>query len=55
MIGSDKLTAAVSQGKSSLAAMERVVQQTEVLMRQLGDDGGSGAFVNLRKDFMAQE
>ncbi len=42
----------MSQGKSSFAAIERVVQQTEVLLRQLGDDGGPGAFVDLKTDFL---
>jgi Ran-binding protein 9/10 len=45
----------VSQGKSSFAAIERVVQQTEVMMRFLGDDGGPGAFVNLKNDYLRGE
>jgi hypothetical protein len=31
-----------------------MVQQSEIMLRELGDDGGPGAFVNLRKDFMGQ-
>ncbi|KAH4048375.1 protein SSH4 [Parastagonospora nodorum] len=42
----------VSLGKSSSAALERVVQQTEALVNELADDGGSGAFINVRRDFL---
>lgn len=42
----------VSLGKSSSAAIERLVQQTEALVGELAEDGGSGAFVNVRKDFL---
>lgn len=42
----------VSLGKSSSAAIERLVQQTEALVNELGDDGGAGAFINVRKDFL---
>lgn len=38
---------AVSLGKSSSAALERLVQQTEVLLQELSSDGGAGAFVNV--------
>ncbi|KAF2868555.1 Ran-binding protein-like protein [Massariosphaeria phaeospora] len=42
----------VSLGKSSSAALERLVQQTEALVNELADDGGPGAFVNVRRDFL---
>ncbi|KAJ8105068.1 hypothetical protein OPT61_g10403 [Boeremia exigua] len=42
----------VSLGKSSSAAIERLVQQTEALVTELADDGGPGAFINVRKDFL---
>ncbi|KAF2713608.1 ran-binding protein [Pleomassaria siparia CBS 279.74] len=42
----------VSLGKSSSAALERLVQQTEALVNELGDDGGPGAFINVRRDFL---
>ncbi|EPS42552.1 hypothetical protein H072_3482 [Dactylellina haptotyla CBS 200.50] len=37
----------VSLGKSSKAPLERLVQQTTVLLRELGEEGGTAAFVNL--------
>ncbi|KAJ9646405.1 hypothetical protein H2199_002454 [Coniosporium tulheliwenetii] len=42
----------VSLGKSSSAALERLVQQAEALVDELGEDGGAGAFVNVRRDFL---
>jgi hypothetical protein len=42
----------VSLGKSSSAALERLCQQTEVLVDQLAEDGGAGAFINVRSDFL---
>ncbi|KAH8728438.1 hypothetical protein GQ44DRAFT_702302 [Phaeosphaeriaceae sp. PMI808] len=42
----------VSLGQSSSAALERLVQQTEALVAELGDDGGAGAFINVRRDFL---
>jgi hypothetical protein len=42
----------VSLGKSSSAALERLVQQTEALVNELADDGGHGAFINVRRDFL---
>lgn len=42
----------VSLGKSSSAAIERLVQQTEALVGELADDGGPGAFINVRRDFL---
>jgi hypothetical protein len=38
----------VSLGKSSQSALERLFAQTEVLLSDLGSDGGAGALVNLR-------
>lgn len=43
---------AVSLGKSSSAALERLVQQTEALIEKLAEDGGAGAFVNVRGDYL---
>ncbi|KAK6522795.1 hypothetical protein TWF281_002229 [Arthrobotrys megalospora] len=37
----------VSLGKSSKAPLERLVQQTTVLLRELGEEGGPASFVNL--------
>jgi hypothetical protein len=45
----------VSLGKSPSAALERVIQQSEVMLRELGDDGGPGAFINLQKDFLESQ
>ncbi|KAF2259807.1 Ran-binding protein-like protein [Lojkania enalia] len=42
----------VSIGKSSTAALERLCQQTEALVAELADDGGPGAFINVRRDFL---
>ncbi|KAF2180409.1 Ran-binding protein-like protein [Zopfia rhizophila CBS 207.26] len=42
----------VSLGKSSSAALERLCQQTEALINVLGEDGGPGAFINVRRDFL---
>ncbi|PVI08390.1 Ran-binding protein-like protein [Periconia macrospinosa] len=42
----------VSLGKSSSAVLERLVQQTEALVNELAEDGGSGAFINVRRDFL---
>lgn len=41
----------VSLGKSSSAALERLYQQTEVLINEISD-GGAGAFINVRDDFL---
>jgi len=43
---------AVSLGKSSSAALERLYKQTEVLVNEISDEGGAGAFINVRKDFL---
>lgn len=42
----------VSLGKSSSAALERLCQQTEVLVNELSEEGGAGAFINVRRDFL---
>ncbi|KAL4901794.1 hypothetical protein BDW74DRAFT_169979 [Aspergillus multicolor] len=36
----------VSLGKSSSAALERLYQQTEVLVNEISEEGGAGAFIN---------
>ncbi|KAL4784520.1 hypothetical protein BJX76DRAFT_347759 [Aspergillus varians] len=36
----------VSLGKSSSAALERLYQQTEVLVNEISEGGGAGAFIN---------
>ncbi|OOF91022.1 hypothetical protein ASPCADRAFT_400441 [Aspergillus carbonarius ITEM 5010] len=38
----------VSLGKSSSAALERLYQQTEVLVSEISEEGGAGAFINSR-------
>ncbi|KAF1985679.1 SPRY-domain-containing protein [Aulographum hederae CBS 113979] len=45
----------VSMGKSSSAALEKLCQQTEVLVNELAEDGGAGAFVNVGRDYLGQE
>ncbi|KAJ5558070.1 hypothetical protein N7461_002042 [Penicillium sp. DV-2018c] len=42
----------VSLGKSSVAALERLYQQTEVLVNEISEDGGAGAFINVRDDIL---
>ncbi|KKA18566.1 Ran-binding protein (RanBPM) [Rasamsonia emersonii CBS 393.64] len=42
----------VSLGKSSSAALERLYQQTEALVNEISEDGGAGAFINVRNDFL---
>ncbi|KAI9880793.1 MAG: hypothetical protein M1830_000229 [Pleopsidium flavum] len=42
----------VSLGKSSSAAIERLYQQTETLIHDISEDGGAGAFINVRSDFL---
>ncbi|KKZ67732.1 hypothetical protein EMCG_06599 [[Emmonsia] crescens] len=42
----------VSLGKSSSAALEKLYQQTEVLVNEISEDGGAGAFINVRNDFV---
>ncbi|KAH0542999.1 hypothetical protein FGG08_002607 [Glutinoglossum americanum] len=43
----------VSLGKSSSAALERLCQQTEVLVNDIGEDGGVGAFINIQHEFLS--
>jgi len=49
------MSVTVSLGKSSCAALERVIQQTEIMFRELGDDGGPGALLNLRLDYLSKK
>ncbi|KAI9810242.1 MAG: hypothetical protein M1827_006376 [Pycnora praestabilis] len=42
----------VSLGKSSSAALERLYQQTEVLIGDISEEGGAGAFIHVRNDFL---
>jgi hypothetical protein len=42
----------VSLGKSSSAALERLYQQTEVLVNEISEEGGAGAFINVRNDVL---
>lgn len=41
----------VSLGKNSEAALERLYQQTEVLVNEISE-GGAGAFINIRNDLL---
>lgn len=41
----------VSLGKNSEAALERLYQQTEVLVNEISE-GGAGAFINVRNDLL---
>ncbi|KAK2784465.1 hypothetical protein FQN52_007169 [Onygenales sp. PD_12] len=41
----------VSLGKSSTTALERLYQQAEVLVDEISEDGGAGAFVNVQADY----
>ncbi|KAH0550885.1 hypothetical protein GP486_007751 [Trichoglossum hirsutum] len=43
----------VSLGKPSSAALERLCQQTEVLVNDIGEDGGVGAFINIGHEFLS--
>lgn len=47
-----QLTTAVSLGKASSAALERVYQQTEALLNEISEEGGAGAFINVRSDVL---
>lgn len=42
----------VSLGKSSAAALEKLYQQTEVLVNEISEDGGAGAFINVRDNVL---
>ena len=46
------MSATVSLAKSPASALERVVQQTVVLLNTLAEDGGAGAFINIGKMMM---
>jgi len=46
------LTTTVSLGKSSSAAVELLVQQTEVLISDISEEGGVGALINVGNDFL---
>lgn len=39
-------------GKSSVAALERLYQQTEVLVNEISEGGGVGALINVENDFL---
>ncbi|TGZ77704.1 SPRY-domain-containing protein [Ascodesmis nigricans] len=41
-----------SQNKGPVAALERLVKQSSVLVQDLSEEGGPGAFVNIRNDFL---
>ncbi|KAI9692144.1 MAG: hypothetical protein M1822_006374 [Bathelium mastoideum] len=45
----------VSLGKSSAAALERLYQQSEALINELGSHGGAGAFINIRHDIVRDD
>ena len=47
-----RLMRAVSLGKSSSAAIELLCQQTEVLVSDISEEGGAGAFINVHNDFL---
>ncbi|KAF2277031.1 ran-binding protein [Westerdykella ornata] len=42
----------VSLGKSPAAGIERLAQQSEALVDVLTEDGGAGAFLHVRRDFL---
>lgn len=48
MIGTDHMTSLESLGKSSRAALENMYAQTSVLLDDLAETGGPGAFVTLQ-------
>lgn len=43
----------VSEGKLSIAPLERLIKHTTVLIRELAEQGGQAAFVNIRRDFLS--
>lgn len=43
----------VSLGKSSVAALERMVKQSSLLVQDLSEEGGPAAFVNVRNDYLS--
>lgn len=42
----------VSLGKSSSAALERLYQQVEALVSEVGEDGGPGTLINVANDYL---
>lgn len=42
----------VSLGQPPTSALERLTQQTEVLVEILTEEGGPGALIDVREDFM---
>ena len=42
----------VSLGQSSMAALERLVKQTEVLVDTLSENGGPATLINVKKDYL---
>lgn len=42
----------MSQGKRPSPALEKLVQQSAILVDDASVCGGTGAFVNIRKDFI---
>ena len=46
------LIISVSLNKSPSAAIERLCQQTEVLINDISEEGGAGAFINVHNDFL---
>jgi len=47
--------ATVGLGKASASAIERLVQQSEVLVSDLSTNGGAAALINVRKDYMLEK
>lgn len=46
-------TVVVSLGKAPSAALERMYQQTEYLIGEISEEGGPGAFINVRDNFVS--
>ena len=46
------ISTAVSLGRSSSAALERLCQQTEVLVSDISELGGPGSLINVQHDFL---
>ncbi|KAK2736428.1 hypothetical protein FQN57_000761 [Myotisia sp. PD_48] len=44
----------VSLGKPRTTILERLIQQTEVLVGESTDEGGAGAFINVEEDYLRQ-
>ena len=44
-----------AQGKSPVAALQRLVQQSVVLVGEMSEHGGPGAFVNVRNDYLKMD